>query len=177
VYILPAAINTQAIAPQLEELREDCERNEKGHAETAQKWANDENMKESVPECREKQKMMRTIGDAVKNMLASKQEVKSKEIYDFIRADDRSSIIPFLGVSFDKIWPKTVAATAIASGTTGIDGKYSVSNLAEGDYILYAQAAAAKYIIEWCVPVTVKAGQITKVDLFNENAALAINDN
>jgi len=167
VYILPAAINTQAIAPQLEELREDCEKHEEEHAETAKKWEKDE-------ECREKQKMMRTIGDAVKNMLASTQEVKSKEIYDFIRADNLSSMFPDLGVSQDEIWPKTVAATAIASGTTGIDGKYSVSNLAEGDYILYAQAAAATYIIEWCVPVTVKAGQITKIDLFNDNAALAL---
>jgi hypothetical protein len=78
-------------------------------------------------------------------------------------------------VEEDAVWPAIAGATLVTKGVTGIDAKYSISDLKPGDYILYAQMSSAFSLIEWCIPVTVKGEQTVKVDFFNENAALILN--
>jgi len=63
-----------------------------------------------------------------------------------------------------------ISETAVADTRSDVQGKFELANIPAGNYYLHAASGSRVFYIEWLIPVTVKAGQDVKVDVFNENA-------
>ena len=63
----------------------------------------------------------------------------------------------------------------VGSAKTGIDGKYAVGNLPEGDYCLYAMYSTDVFLVEWLVKTSVRGAGGAEQDLSNDNASIIIN--
>jgi len=65
---------------------------------------------------------------------------------------------------------EVVPANTVKQARTGLEGKYTIDGLADGDYFLHAFINTDVVFVEWIIPVNVTAGATATVDLFNDNA-------
>ena len=67
------------------------------------------------------------------------------------------------------------AGAVVDRAKTGIDGKYAVSDLPEGDYCLYAHQLTDVFLVEWLLKTSVRGTGGVQQDLSNDNASIIIN--
>lgn len=58
---------------------------------------------------------------------------------------------------------------------TNVDGKYTIADLAPGDYYIYASFISSSMGVDWLIPVQITAGEEKTLDLDNTNAATVRN--
>lgn len=70
----------------------------------------------------------------------------------------------------DKAIDAVVSPYAITTAKANVDGKFSFSDVRDGNYMLFARFESSNYFAAWLEPVTVHAGQNTTFDLDNSSA-------
>jgi hypothetical protein len=73
--------------------------------------------------------------------------------------------------------PLVFAGNIVKSGKTNVDGKYIITDVAPGNYYIYALFGSSSMGVDWLVPIQINAGEETTVDLDNDNAATVRNNN
>lgn len=191
VYVLPALLDSQKVQVGLAGLRKECSYWQEVSRQSADKYsrpvphvtdADFDDMTKEVPKYKATEMLMKKYGDEVDGWTKNSTQLKTIEVYNTTRmvnrdcqgSDEISRILYVDHADSDKAWPAIVAVAALSKGTTGIDAKYSITDLKPGEYILYARMSTAFSLIEWCIPIAIKGEQTAKQDFFNDNAVLIL---
>ncbi len=68
------------------------------------------------------------------------------------------------------------ASELIAQSTTDAEGRFLLSSVKTGSYLVYGRANTDTYTVTWLVPVLVRPGAIHELELNAENAQVFLND-
>jgi hypothetical protein len=61
-------------------------------------------------------------------------------------------------------------SVSVIDTDTDVDGKYTLSNVAPGDYCVFANFDSGMFSVDWLVPIHVAPGTQASLDLNNDNA-------
>jgi hypothetical protein len=76
----------------------------------------------------------------------------------------------------DEIPSLPLAGIIVKSTKTNVDGKYTITDLAPGNYYVYAVFGSSSMGVDWLVPIQINGGEEKTVDLDNDNAATVRNN-
>ena len=69
-----------------------------------------------------------------------------------------------------------ISSISVMDTHANVDGKYSLTNVPPGDYVIFANFDSLTTAVDWLVPVHVNSGELKSVDLLNENSVHIHND-
>ena len=73
------------------------------------------------------------------------------------------------------VYREVVKSSAVAIERTGVDGRYLIDAVADGDYILHAVQPFGDEEVTWDIPVSVRGADVT-LDIHNANARPTLED-
>jgi hypothetical protein len=147
----------QCLQREIEKWEEDAAQNKSRATDRLTGWISAEFYENEARKDREK---VEGIKGVISQLPA---EMGVKEADEFLAASVLSGLPAFGDV---------IIANSVATGRTDADGRYTIESVPEGDYFLFAEIETRSFLRQWLVPVHVTAGTMTKVDLFDDNAAV-----
>jgi hypothetical protein len=103
------------------------------------------------------------------NKDTSKYSIRPETLSEWSMYGAALSMDGYASPSFAIAAKKSLEASSTASGTTGFDGKATLTSVPTGDYYLFGYYRFGKQTTYWNIPVSVKTG-VNKIVLDNNNS-------
>ena|GEM_PF-3882511 len=173
IYLIPASFTMKDVGIPVSLATKRVQGNQKTHERVI---ANDSSFKDNIYyiDLKSELEVAHSSLD-VFNKTAVDEIVDARRIWSLCRDTNIGLISKIEKVTRDEIWPEFVADNKKMAASTNIDGKYTLSDVAGGDYYLYATTSTDNWVVEWLTPVTVEESKEYPIDLSPKIAVNIIN--